>query len=101
MEKYHNLRFVIKELLFSGARRKRKNRQKQTALMIFEESAELFDAEQAANIRYILSPPTGCRWCRLTRPIEKVERSTKLQLSFLVFDFINLGVFILASAYNT
>jgi len=99
-ERYNNLKYVVKELLFSGARRSRKNRQKRTPLMLFEASALHFESDQANNIRYILSPPSGCGWCRLTRPIEKVERSTKLQLGFLVFDFVNIGVFILVATYN-
>ena len=44
-ERYNNLKYVVKELLFSGARRSRKNRQKKTPLMLFEEHADHFDAD--------------------------------------------------------
>ena len=91
---------MIKELLFSGARRKARNLLMQTPQKIFEEKAECFDEDQLINMRYILSRPKGCRWCATTRTIEKSERSTKLQLAFLVFDFFNIIVFVVAAAYN-
>ena len=39
------MKAVIKELLFSGARRSAKNKQKKKPIQIFEENVDLFDQE--------------------------------------------------------
>ena len=49
---------------------------------------------------YVLSPPGGCKCLRLTRPIEKVERTTTTQVVMLLFDVINMSFFVIAASYN-
>ena len=51
-------------------------------------------------MRYVLSAPKGCQCLRLTRPIEKVERTTTVQVFMLIFDVINMAFFIIAASYN-
>ena len=52
------------------------------------------------KMRYVLSPPKGCQCLRLTRPIEKVERTTTTQVVMLLFDVINMSFFVIAASYN-
>lgn len=43
---------------------------------------------------YVLTQPTGMGLLRMTRPIEKVERDPLLQRCVLIFDIINVLIFI-------
>ena len=52
------------------------------------------------KMKYVLSPPGGCKCLRLTRPIEKVERTTTTQVVMLLFDVINMSLFVIAASYN-
>ena len=45
-------------------------------------------------MKYILTPPTGCRFLRMTRPIEKVQRRARLQIGVLVFNTFNIFIFL-------
>lgn len=53
-----------------------------------------------AKMQYILSEPKGCSCLRLTRPIEKVERTTTIQVIMLLFDVINMSFFVLTLSYS-
>lgn len=48
---------------------------------------------------YVLNIPKGCRCLRLTRPIEKVERTTTMQVIMLLFDVINMSLFVISASY--
>ena len=52
------------------------------------------------KMRYVLSTPKSCQCLRLTRPIEKVERTTTAQVIMLLFDVINMSFFVIAASYN-
>ena len=52
------------------------------------------------KIIYILTPPKGNRYLRMTRPIEKVKRGVGCQLSALVLNFIVISVFCCAGIRN-
>ena len=53
-------------------------------------------------MRYILSEPSEgpSKLLQMTRPIEKVERTSKLQTSVLIFDLANIILFIVAGVYQ-
>jgi uncharacterized protein (UPF0333 family) len=42
---------------------------------------------------YILTPPRGNKYLRMTRPIEKVDKNSRCQLSALAFNLLILTVF--------
>lgn len=46
------------------------------------------------KMNYILTPPKGCRFLRMTRPIEKVERKARLQIGVLIFNSFNISLFL-------
>lgn len=48
-------------------------------------------------MRYILSEPHGIRILMMTRPIEKVERRSTLQITVLIWDIINALLFGMAA----
>ena len=52
------------------------------------------------KMKYVLEAPKGCQCLRLTRPIEKVERTTTTQVIMLLFDVINMSFFVIAASYN-
>lgn len=52
--------------------------------------------EEFKKLNYILTPPKGNRFLRMTRPIEKVERGAGCQLVSLGLNIIILTVFLLA-----
>jgi hypothetical protein len=45
-------------------------------------------------MRYVLTEPTGIRILQMTRPIEKVERRSNLQVGVLIWDIFNILFFI-------
>lgn len=52
------------------------------------------------KMRYVLSQPTGVRFLRMTRPIEKVERKSNLARIVVVFDLINMTFFCVAGVWS-
>ena len=52
------------------------------------------------KMKYVLNEPGGCQCLRLTRPIEKVERTTTTQVIMLLFDVVNMSFFVIAASYN-
>lgn len=58
------------------------------------------DEDDYKKLVYILTPPTGVRYCRMTRPIEQVKRSPRCQLSALAFNLFVVLVFSFIGAYD-
>lgn len=100
MDSFEKSKVITKELLFSGADRNIKNLSGKTALDILETDKDSLELEEYLKMQYILTPPGKCTFLTLRRPIEKVERSKMTQISMLIFDFINLGFFIVAASFN-
>jgi hypothetical protein len=57
-------------------------------------SSELIAAEDFKKMVYVLTQPTGMGLLRMTRPIEKVERNPLLQRLVMIFDIVNVLIFI-------
>jgi hypothetical protein len=74
---YEKAKNIIKELIFSGAKRDLTNDNGKTPLDIVEALITHLDEDDYKKLVYILTPPTGVRYCRMTRPIEKVKRSQR------------------------
>jgi len=75
---FEKVKNIVKELIFSGADRNMKNNAGQTPMDILEELEEELDSDDYKKMVYILTVPKGCRFLRMTRPIEKVERKARL-----------------------
>ena len=73
---FEKLKEIGKELLFQGASRTIRNKEGLTPLELLEKHDGMLKEFHMIKMRYVLSPPKGCRCLRLTRPIEKVERTT-------------------------
>ena len=73
---FEKLKEIGKELLFSGALRTIRNNEGQTPLQLLEKHDGMLKPAHMKKMRYVLSTPKGCQCLRLTRPIEKVERTT-------------------------
>ena len=71
-----------------------KNNAGQTPMDILEELEEELDSDDYKKMVYILTVPKGCRFLRMTRPIEKVERKARLQIGVLIFNSFNICVFL-------
>ena len=99
-EAFEKLKEIGKELLFSGAQRSARNNNGDTPLMLLHKYVHIFKPFDFAKMKYVLSTPKGCSCLRLTRPIEKVERTTTIQVFMLLFDVINMAFFIIAASYN-
>ena len=99
-EAFEKLKEIGKELLFSGAQRSARNNNGDTPLMLLHKYVHIFRPFDFAKMKYVLSTPKGCSCLRLTRPIEKVERTTTIQVFMLLFDVINMAFFIIAASYN-
>ena len=97
---FDKLKEIGKELLFSGASRTISNKAGLTPLQLLELNDGMLKPEDMAKMRYVLSLPKGCKCLRLTRPIEKVERTTTTQVIMLLFDVINMSFFVIAASYN-
>lgn len=48
------------------------------------------------KLKYILTPPTGTKFLRMTRPIEKVSRNNGCQIGALLFNLFVVGLFVFA-----
>lgn len=99
-ETFDKLKEIGKELLFSGASRSITNKDDMTALELLDANEGMLKPSDLAKMRYVLSLPGGCKCLRLTRPIEKVERTTTTQVIMLLFDVINMSFFVIAASYN-
>ena len=75
---FEKVKNIVKELIFSGADRNIKNNHNQTPKDILNELDDIIDPEDVKKMDYILTVPKGCRFLRMTRPIEKVERKARL-----------------------
>jgi hypothetical protein len=62
----------VKELIFSGGQRDLKNKFDQAPMDILNDLKDILHQDDFDKMKYILTPPTGCRLLRMTRPIEKV-----------------------------
>ena len=71
-----------------------KNNKGQTAKDILEINKSFLELYDYYKLTYILSEPTGCKLLRMTRPIEKVERRSTLQICVLIFDVLNFALFL-------
>lgn len=100
VEVFEKMKEIGKELLFSGAGRLIQNRDGLTPLDLLESHPEMLRPADKAKMVYVLSPPKKCQCLRLTRPIQKVERTTTTQLVMLLFDVINMAFFVIAVSYN-
>ena len=77
-----------------------RNKDGLTPLDMLEQHPDMLKPAHMVKMRYVLSPPGGCQCLRLTRPIEKVERTTTTQVIMLLFDVINMSFFVIAASYN-
>ena len=73
---FEKLKEIGKELLFSGASRIINNNKGETPLDLLEKHEGMLKPGHQRKMLYVLSSPGGCKCLRLTRPIEKVERTT-------------------------
>ena len=97
---FERLKEIGKELLFSGAKRQITNKEGDTPLDILLSHPNILKPSHMKKMKYVLTPPKGCQCLRLTRPIEKVERTTTTQVVMLLFDVINMSFFVIAASYN-
>ena len=77
-DSFEKLKNIGKELLFSGASRTQTNNQGKTAGDLLDSIREHLDDLDFRKMKYVLTQPTGRRWLRMTRPIEKVSRDNTL-----------------------
>jgi heme/copper-type cytochrome/quinol oxidase subunit 2 len=77
-----------------------KNNKGQTAKDILEINKSFLELYDYYKLTYILSEPTGCKLLRMTRPIEKVERRSTLQICVLIFDVLNFALFLFLAFYR-
>ena len=75
---FEKLKEIGKELLFSGAQRSARNNIGDTPLDLLLKHEHIFKSPDFAKMKYVLTTPKGCSCLRLTRPIEKVERTTTI-----------------------
>lgn len=75
-ETFDKLKEIGKELLFSGASRSLENKDGLTPIQLLNANSGMLKPSDMAKMQYVLSVPGGCKCLRLTRPIEKVERTT-------------------------
>lgn len=76
------------------------NKEGLTPSELLEKHDGMLKPAHMVKMQYVLSSPKGCRCLRLTRPIEKVERTTTIQVIMLLFDVINMSFFVIAASYN-
>lgn len=99
-ETFDKLKEIGKELLFQGASRTIRNKEGMIPRELLQKYDGMLKPADLVKMQYVLSPPLHCRCLRLTRPIEKVERTTTLQVIMLLLDVINMSFFVLAASYN-
>lgn len=97
---FEKLKEIGKELLFCGASRSIRNKNGHSPIELLHLHPGMLKPSHMAKMSYVLSPPKGCSCLRLTRPIEKVERTTTVQVIMLIFDIINMSFFVIAASYN-
>lgn len=71
---FEKVKNIVKELIFSGADRNLKNDSGLTPLDLLEQLKPDLESDDYSKLKYILTPPQGNRYLRMTRPIEKVDR---------------------------
>jgi hypothetical protein len=99
-EGFEMLKNIIKELIFSGTSRDVKNDDGDTAKDIFEKNLSIFDEAEIKKVRYILTKPKRFQCLRTTRPIEKVDRNRKTQVTAMVVDALVLLAFVIVATYS-
>jgi len=77
-----------------------RNKAGETPLDLIDNHPEMLKPKDLIKMQYVLTTPGGCKCLRLTRPIEKVERTTTAQVIMLLFDVINMSFFVIAASYN-
>ncbi len=97
---FEKLKEIGKELLFSGASRIIENNDGDTPQDLMDKYPDMLKPNHTIKMRYVLTQPGRCKCLRLTRPIEKVERTTTTQVIMLLFDVINMAFFVIAASYN-
>jgi hypothetical protein len=90
---YEKVKNLVKELIFSGADRSKKNSEGQTAMDILEQLKPDLREFDYDKLKYILTPPKGTRFLRMTRPIEKVTRNKDCQVGALLFNLFVIALF--------
>lgn len=100
LDTFEKIKEIGKELLFNGASRTARNKDGYTPAELLEQHPTMLKEAHMIKMRYVLSNPKGCQCLRLTRPIEKVERTTTTQVIMLLFDVINMSFFVIAASYN-
>ena len=75
---FEKVKNIVKELIFSGAMRELANKFGQRPMDILFDLKDILSDEDFDKMKYILTPPTGCRLLKMTRPIEKVQRRARL-----------------------
>ena len=68
---------IVKELIFSGAERNIRNKEGELPTDILAKLKDELNDDDYAKMLYILTPPKGARFLRMTRPIEKVNRNAR------------------------
>lgn len=91
---FEKVKNIVKELIFSGGMRDTANNFGQRPMDILDDMKDILSDEDFDKMKYILTPPTGCRLLRMTRPIEKVQRRARLQVGVLIFNTFNISVFL-------
>ena len=91
----------MKELIFSGATREIKCNDGETPLDLVKRlEGDRLEPCDYAKLEYILTPPSGFRCLRMTRPIEKVKRTQRCQISSLIFNLFVVGVITFIGIYD-
>jgi hypothetical protein len=90
---YEKVKNLVKELIFSGADRSKKNSEGQTAMDILEQLKPDLSEFDYDKLKYILTPPKGTKFLRMTRPIEKVTRNKDCQVGALLFNLFVIALF--------
>ena len=75
---FEQLKFIGKELLFSGASRILENEDGYTPLDMLEMNSSGIEEPDYLKMKYVLTQPKGIRFLQMRRPIEKVRRKNTL-----------------------
>lgn len=99
-ENFEKVKNIVKELIFSGASRDVVNGEGQKAIDLAREMEDLLDEDDYKKILYILTPPSGIKFLRMTRPIEKVERDSGCQQISMCLNLFSVIVFTIAGIFD-
>lgn len=97
---FEKVKNIVKELIFSGARRDIRNKGGLSVMDVLTRVEDQLSPEDIRKMRYILTPPSGIRFLRHTRAIEKVERGAGIQRASLAVNIVVIVVFIYAGVMH-